>query len=870
MSARAVTGRLLERARELELLAAAREEAERTGRGRVVLVGGEAGVGKTTLVRAFVDVDGAGVLRGACDPLFTPQPLGPLLAVAEEAGGELHDVVGGDGKPHEVAAALVRTLAALAPSVFVLEDAHWADEATLDVLRLLTRRVESIPALVVVTYRDDLERDHPWRLVLGELGTGHAVRRLKLAPLSRDAVGELAGPYGVDAGDLYRKTRGNPFFVVEALAAGAAEIPDTIRDAVLARAAPLGAAARTVLDATALVPPRAELWLLEALTGAAFEGIDECLAAGMLDTDGVHVSFRHELARLAVEDAVAPRRRLELHRAALAALADPPDGAPDTARLTHHADAAGDVEGVLRYAPLAAARAAALGAHREAAAHYARALRFRDRLPVAERAALSASRSVACYLTDQSDDAIAAVEEALACRRELGQTLEEGDSLRWLSQILWCPGRTAEAAQTGREAVELLERLPPGRELAMALANLAAVNGAASRFDDAVEVGRRALELAERVGDEATAVNALATIGLNEPEADGRPKLEHALVRALQAGLDEQAGRIYVLRAVSLVGRRRHADANIQVPAGIEFCSEHGLELFRAYLLAFRARSLLDQGRWDEAAESASATLAAQRTSVTPGIVALVVLGLVRARRGDPEPGPPLERAWALAEPSRELQRLGPVAAARAEVAWLARDPDGVAAATEPALPLARALPADPTLAQLALWRRRADLHWEPPPMPHEPYATELAGDWRAAAAQWRELGCPYEAALALAEGDTPEPLLEALDQLQALGAAPAAAVVVHRLRRHGARGVPRGPRRATRANPAGLTMRQVEVLGLLGEGLRNSEIAARLVLSERTVGHHVGAILRKLGVDSRARAGVEAARLGLSAPKDR
>jgi predicted ATPase len=361
-----------------------------------VLVGGEAGVGKTALLRRFCEEcrEPARILWGACDPLFTPRPLGPLLAVAEGAGGELEKVVASGVMPHEVVAALVRELRAQAPTVFVLEDLHWADEATLDVLRLLARRVETVPALIVASYRDDeLDRSHPLRIVLGELATSQTVGRLKLSALSPSAVAQLADAQAVDADELYRKTAGNAFFVVEVLAARAEEIPDTVRDAIFARAARLSAPAKRLLEAVAVVPPQAELWLLEGIAGESIDALDECLMSGMLTSVTAGVAFRHELARLAIEESVPLNRRLDLHHKALTALADPPGTTPDLARLSHHAEAAGDVDAVLRFAPAAAARAASLGAHREAAAQYARALRFGERLPLAERAELLERRS---------------------------------------------------------------------------------------------------------------------------------------------------------------------------------------------------------------------------------------------------------------------------------------------------------------------------------------------------------------------------------------------------------------------------------------------------------------------------------------------
>ena len=265
---------LLERSEQLSSLGGALAAVAASGQGRVVLVAGEAGVGKTALLRRFcAGIDGsARVLWAGCEPLFIPRPLGPVMDLAGVVGGEVAACARDGARPYDVAVALLRELAA-GPSVLVLEDVHWADEATLDVIRLAGRRIGDVPALLVLSYRDDgLERSHPLRIVLGDLPGSERVTRLELAGLSPQAVAELAGPAGVDAGELHRWTAGNPFFVTEVLAAGTGLVPRSVADAVLARAARLGGAAREVLDAAAVVPGPAELWLLEALAPAAGAG----------------------------------------------------------------------------------------------------------------------------------------------------------------------------------------------------------------------------------------------------------------------------------------------------------------------------------------------------------------------------------------------------------------------------------------------------------------------------------------------------------------------------------------------------------------------------------------------------------------------
>jgi len=697
--------------------------------------------------------------------------------------------------------------------------------------------------------------------VLGELAASKFVARLKLHPLSLTAVRELAEPHGVDAEALFRRTGGNPFFVGEALAAGAEEIPETVRDAVLARAGRLGPSAMRMLEAVAIVPGEADLWLLEALASEAMDGLGECLSSGMLISGSASVGFRHELARLAVEKSVAPDRRVDLHRRALAALVEPQVGTPDLARLAHHAEAAGDVDAVLRFAPAAAERASSLGAHREAVAQYGRALRFGDRLSAGQRAELLERRAAACLLTDQYDEGIAALEEALECRRAQGDRLREGDDLCRLAEFLWCPGRTAEAERSAREAVALLEDLPPSRELARAYARLGSCCATAARSEEAVRWIEQALELAESLGVEDVAIDALKFIGESGADYD---KVGQAFDRAEASGLEQHVAWGFLSLAAVAAKSRRNSLALEHLEAGIAYTRERGLELASLYLLASRARIELKQGRWEDAAATAAAVLRIPRSSTSPRIAALVVLALVRGRRGDPEVRLLLDEAWALAEPTRELHRLAPVAAARAEVAWLQGDRYAVDEVTEGALELAVERNASGFAGELAVWRRRAGIDETPREWAVAPYDLQLAGDWARAAESWREIGCPYEAALALADGDEEEPLRRALVELQQLGARPAAAIVAGRLRQLGVRGVPRGPRPGTQSNSAGLTRREQEVLALVNDELRNAEIAERLVLSERTVDTHVAAILRKLNVRSRRQACTEAIRLGL------
>jgi DNA-binding CsgD family transcriptional regulator len=861
---------LLERAAELATLARSLAAAG-GGRGSFVLVSGEAGVGKTTLARAFCDAHRgtARVLWGSCDPLFTPRPLGPLLDIAETVGGDLARLIQAGARPHDVTMGLRRELVGRESTIVVVDNAQWADESTLDVLRLLASRIEGVRATVIVAYRDDeLDRWHPLRIVVGEIGVGQAISRIRLQPLSLQAVTSLAARHGASAAELYDKTGGNPFFVTEVLAGSDFDVPPTVSDAVLARAARLSPAAAELLEAVAVVPSQAELWLVDALIDDAGRRLEECVAGGMLAVRSGCVSFRHELARQALEAATGEHRKVGLHRAALAALAAPPVGQPDLARLAHHAGAAGDDDAVLRFAPAAAARASNLGAHREAASLCAQALRVAAALPLPLRARLFEGRAAECFFTTQFEPAAEAMRHALECYVELGDRRREGNALRRLSHLVWEVGVLAEAQEMALRSVAILEPLGPAWELVAAYCQVAHLMIADEDPEGARVWAARATELAADMGDTQSTLDARRAAGWVEffvGEPGGLENLEECADLYEAAGLEADAAITRVVIARTAARFRLHDVAERHISTGLAYCEGIDFDVYRYYLLSWQAKLRLAAGRWDEAAQIAGICLG--EPCPFHRVHALVALGLVRARRGDSDPWTLLDEALELALPRRELQWIAPVAMARAEAAWLESRNDAAIEATDAAFEFSRSKNSSYTTG-LAYWRWRAGLKPEISGARDDPYVLEMGGEWARAAELWAMIGCPYESALALGSSDDEDGLRRALGELQRLGARPAAGIVTRRLHERGVRSLPRGPYRQTKANPANLTTREVEVLVLIARGLRSADIAERLFLSRKTVDHHVSAILRKLGVRTRGEASAEAARLGLTTPR--
>ena len=869
---------LLERRRQLEDLVAYATEA-RAGDGRLVLVAGEAGVGKSTLVEAAEaavrqsHTEGRWVW-GRCDGQFTPRPLGPIVEIAEQLGGTVAEAARTDAPRTQLSTALVETLRGEGNGgVLVVEDIHWADEATLDTLRYLGRRLRHLPVLVVATYRDDgLAPDDPLRVALGDLAAQAGTRRLDVPTLSAEAVAHLAEGTHHEPSELHRLTGGNPFFVCEVLRSGSAEVPPSARDAVLARAAGLSSSARAALDVAALVGSRVEPDVLGVAAGVTAEDLDELVGSGLLVGDGTDLRFRHDISRRAVDEAVPPHRRAPTHRAVLDELLR--RGSTDDARLAYHAENGGADDMALHHAHRAGDAAAAKGAHREAAAQYDRAVRCSDGLDPRGQAELLDALALELSFVDAWDESAAARQRAVQLWHDLGDRLREGDDLRRLFAVMWRLCRGAESVAYAAQAVTVLEPLGPTVELAWAYVYRA--TDAVDRASKAADVARCEAVTAQLAGaaprDALSHLRGQALMGRADLCYRTREPWEAHLRAALDLGLGEGneqlAATAYANLHQYLVTDYRLGDATTLYREGIEFTDDRDITTYSTCLRGRRALALMHLGRWDEAERTARVVLRSPASPVNL-LTSQVAAGLLRARRGDVDRDRLLEAAVAAATSLDEAEWLALAHAASAEAAWL--HGDEATARAEIAAARARIGELDVVEdAQLSLWERRLGME-APPRHPladglPEPLRRHVDADRLGAALAWDAVGCRYDAALALLDEGTEASLRAALERFEQLGAGPAAAVARRQLRALGARSVPAGARAATRQHPAGLTAREQQVLDLVSAGSTNEEIAARLFISVKTVDHHVSSVLGKLGARTRRDAAAEAVRLGLVA----
>jgi DNA-binding CsgD family transcriptional regulator/tetratricopeptide (TPR) repeat protein len=847
---------LLERRDDLRVLRAALDRA-RSGNGGAALVAGEAGIGKTSLVRRFVaELPGdVRVLVGVCDDLLAPRALGPLQEAVAGTGGPLERALGGG--PEAVFDAAVAQLRTPRPTVLVLDDVQWADDATLDVLRYLARRLDGLPALLVLTYRPEaVVPGHPLERLLGAL-SGTSPATLRLAPLSPEAVDELARRAGRDGASVHAVTGGNPFFATELLAVPPGEMPTGVSDTVLARVRALEPETVAALEQLSVVPTLVDGPLSEALLGEQLAALVTAEERGVVVLRAGGLAFRHELARRAVEAALPGLRRRALNARVVQALRGAK--APDVERIVHHAVQAGDGATIVEFAPGAARAAAAAGSHRQALAHLEAAVAHADLLGPAARAALFDDWSWELYLAHRFADAVRAGRTALKLLERVGDAPPDTEAvaaaLVRLSRYLFMIGEGEEAERLGARAVATLEASPAGPALAAATTYHGAGLVLTGRSAAALPVLERARVLADAAERPDLASLVLNYRGLARAEVEeaaaGVADLQAALSVALAHGSDESAARAYCNLGELLLSLGRFADADEVVAAGIAHAAEHDLGQF-VYLMRIQEHRLQTfHGAWDQAEAGLAATLPKGEPGMFDAFH-LSAYGRLRARRGQPDAREILTRAWDAARRQRLPLAIAHSGRGLVEWSWLHGDPGPAQEVADLLLP--RMDGAGWAFIRGGLLRhlRRAGLPAEPFDGCPAGYAAGLSGDWRTAATAWERTGDGYERALELVDSGEVGPTTEGLVVLDELGAVPAADLARRRLRALGATRLPRRSSPVRRPNPVGLTERQLDVLELLAEGATNAEIASRLHLSVRTVDHHVGGIFSRLGTRSR------------------
>jgi DNA-binding NarL/FixJ family response regulator len=456
---------------------------------------------------------------------------------------------------------------------------------------------------------------------------------------------------------------------------------------------------------------------------------------------------------------------------------------------------------------------------------------------------------------------------AIELRRVARDPLGEGREQIEMSRVMRRLGDSPAAGRLTADALALLEQLPPSHELAHAYAAAAFAALSDYRVDDAFRRASQAIDLAESVGATGATIVALRVRG--EAEIVGRENLEgiasHDQGRrlALASGDLEAALNAVINVGADLLVIRRYGEAIRYLDEAVELGRSVDLDYLVGFAQVCLCRLHFEQGRWAEADRLAGELLTRHERYPVLRLTALNERGRILARRGIAEAASSLDEAWAIAQRS-DVAFQWPVAAGRAEAAWLTGRTEEMPSLVGDLYERIHREGIRWPAGELAFWLWRAGAMSGPPDGIAEPFALQIAGDWRAAAAAWERIGCPYEEADALADGDEPA-MRQALAIFSGLGAEPAADRLRARMRQSGIRRVPARPRASTRQAPAHLTRRQLEILELVERGLTNAEIAERLYITEKTAGHHVSAILTKLDARSRTEAASAARKMGIA-----
>lgn len=862
---------LLEREQYLETLNLLFQQIPQAG-GHTVFLLGEAGIGKTSLVNAFTHQFNFKnhVYVGTCDSLFTPRPLGPLYDIAAAFNTEFRDALKTKTDQASIFSLFLEYLSnKLHPIILVFEDIHWADEATIDLIKFLARRIAHLPCLFILTCRDhEIVEGHPLQNIFGELPKD-SFTKINIQPLSLEAVRTLISDQKYTAKELYELTNGNPFFVTELLAYFPLEVPQTIHDFILALHKGKSKPLQELWALLSIMPESIEVELIYKIEPNYMRIIDECISSGFIILNNNYLQFKHELYRKSIADYLPPFKKKQMHQQVLQLLLDQVTSETNLVRIVHHAREADDKNTVAKYAPLAAQQASKLGAHLQASQLYETAIQYSEQIAPNELATLYENLAYEYYLTSRLQQAIAAQEQALAIWKAKKVPLKEGNAFRFLSRLNWFSGNRQQAETFAQAAIHVLENGFPTKERALAYSNLSQLKMLSDESEEAIYWGNKAIDLANKMNDAETLSHALNNVGTtqmsNTPDFEsGEAKVQQALQLGLEFGYEEHVARAYTNLGYSYGTHKWYAKCIATLREGIAYCEERDLDSWKYYMQACLARFYVESKDWNEAEIIAKNLLVNTYHPPIVRIWAMLAQGLLLLRRGSAEALAMLEETLTLVLPTAEQQRIVLVVSAALEYEWLHNQafPN-----IEPAIALANQLCSkthnEKLHSELLYWLYKTGRTVADKDTIVDPYRLAIFGKAKEAAAQWEAMGSPYMQALALSAGST-EDQIEALLILEKLGATLPLEKLKMEMRADGVKHIPRGPRKSTKNNPAELTERQIEILRLLKNGLQNKEIAQQLFISPKTVDHHISAILSKLVVNSRSKAVAEAEKLGI------
>ncbi len=840
------------------------------GEGHCIFVSGEAGIGKTTLVKAFCKTlkKNYPVYQGSCDALFTPRPLAPLYDVLLQINNVLWKESQGITERSVLFSSVLHALSKQdQTTLIVFEDIHWADEATLDFIKFLARRISQLNCLFILTYRnDEITAAHPLRNVLGQLPPD-SFTRIELPPLSLEAVQQWAAEKGYNGNDVYSISGGNPFYVSEILASYSTGVPDNIKDAVLAVYNRQEERTKQIWELLSVIPAGLELVYINRFDAHYSAAIERCIAATILVIKDGIVFFKHELYRRTIESSLSALKRISLNKRILELLKESFEQNQQLERIIHHAKNANEYGLVVSYAPRAARQAALVGAHIEAARLYLSAIEYYKGSDHQVFIELYEAYAYECYLTNRIKDAIIYTGKALAIRKEENEPEKIGNSLRFLSRLWWFDGNRKNAEMYAAQAIEMLDKQPPSGAKAMAYSNMSQLSMLAKHSADCIFWGEKAIAMAEELELEdvlSHAQNNVGTIYMKMPATvnKGLALLKQSLQLALKNSYHEHVARAYTNISSISVERKDYAFAEQALEDGIQYCEERDLDSWYAYMSSWKTRLLLETGRFTAAAELAERLLRNEQPPVVK-IGLLTVMATLKMRRGESGVRPLLAEACSKAFETMELQRVIPAMVAALEYEWITGNILAEDSYVTRTIELIGGSDDLFETSEFAFWLRKARSQCLTVAQPYEGFDTSTKQKALQAACTWKKLCRPYEQAIILFEGNEASKR-EAISIIHDLGAAAVYEKMKQEMRVSGIRSIPRGIRKTTRLNPAGLTEREMDILPLLKDGLQNREIASRLYISAKTVDHHISSILFKLDVNSRTKAVHEAVRLAI------